>query len=167
MYIFTFNPFRSSLFEIKGALFNANVPLHVQITQIRPSSTQLCLCTPNTLKLSPLQFYYALAPSNHSNHTSSTLMCPCTLKSFKSCPLQICLYTSIHSNHLQYPKISTIALNQLKLTFNCIKYAFKYYKYSMQYLQPPMLQISKHQFTPNMHHADLNYRYLFMELTVS
>ena len=46
-------------------LYNSNVPLHLQITQIRPSSTWMCLCTLQPLKSGPLQFKCAFTLPIH------------------------------------------------------------------------------------------------------
>ena len=127
---------KQALFNSNRTLFNSNIFLHSQYIQIKPSITQMYVCTPNTHKWGFLQFICIIAPSNHSNQVLFTSnaplhswytwispfnpqMCLWPSNTLTSCPFQLkCAFaSSIDPNNLQCFEMCMIASNQLKSSF--------------------------------------------------
>ena len=121
MYLRTLDPFKSYPFKLEctfapsnQTLFNSNMYLHLQTTQIKSFSNPVCLCIFKLFKYNPLQLECAYASSNKplkSILLKFDVFLHPQITQIKSFSTQMCLCTSNHSirvlfnsNMLMYPQ---------------------------------------------------------------
>jgi len=97
---------KTSLFNLNQTLFNSNTFLHSQYIQIKPSTTQMYLCTPNTHKWGFLHFICIIAPSNHSNQALFNSNVPFVLPIHTN-EVFFTSYVSLHPQIIRIKRSST------------------------------------------------------------